>query len=148
MAAAPRWQQSAEALRLNRRRWLLEDSRRHRRRKTYNRLKLQMQEDPYFATRTIKALGLRLDGYEQVIRDFVRERARQAREQASQWADRGREAVSQQKEQFRSAYEAGRQAYRETTAGAEGGVGGAGTSGQEGPGHGCRTRGSAPDGTP
>jgi gas vesicle protein len=49
-------------------------------------------------------------------REFVRERARQAREQASEWADRGREVVNQQKEQFRSAYEAGRQAYHETTA--------------------------------
>ena len=54
-------------------------------------------------------------------REFVRERARQAREQAAEWADRGREVVSQQKEQFRSAYEAGRQAYHETTA-AEGGA--------------------------
>ena len=54
-------------------------------------------------------------------REFVRERARQAREQAAEWADRGREVVNQQKEQFRSAYEAGRQAYHETTA-AEGGA--------------------------
>jgi gas vesicle protein len=53
-------------------------------------------------------------------REFVRERARQAREQATGWADRGREVLSQQKEQFRSAYEAGRQAYQEATA-AEGG---------------------------
>lgn len=49
-------------------------------------------------------------------REFVRERARQAREQASEWADRGRDVVNQQKEQFRAAYEAGRQAYHETTA--------------------------------
>jgi gas vesicle protein len=48
-------------------------------------------------------------------RDYVRERARQAREQAAEWADRGRDLVNQQKEQFRSAYEAGRQAYHETT---------------------------------
>ncbi len=47
---------------------------------------------------------------------FVRERARQAREQATTWADRGREVLNQQKEQFRSAYEAGKQAYHETTA--------------------------------
>ena len=53
-------------------------------------------------------------------REFVRERARQAREQASGWADRGREVLNQQKEQFRSAYEAGRQAYQEATT-AEGG---------------------------
>ncbi len=49
-------------------------------------------------------------------RDYVRSRAREAREQASQWADRGREVLNQQKEQFRAAYEAGRQAYHETTA--------------------------------
>lgn len=48
-------------------------------------------------------------------RDFMRERARQAREQANQWVDRGREVLTQQKEQFRSAYEAGRQAYQEAT---------------------------------
>ncbi len=47
--------------------------------------------------------------------DFVRERARQARDQASGWAERGREVLNQQKEQFRSAYEAGRQAYTEAT---------------------------------
>jgi len=49
-------------------------------------------------------------------REFMRERARQAREQASDWADRGREVVTQQKDQFRAAYEAGRQAYHEATA--------------------------------
>jgi gas vesicle protein len=48
-------------------------------------------------------------------REFVRGRAREAREQAQGWADRGREAVNQQKEQFRAAYEAGRQAYHEAT---------------------------------
>lgn len=47
-------------------------------------------------------------------RDFVRDRSRVAREQAATWAERGREVLNQQKEQFRSAYEAGRQAYQET----------------------------------
>ena len=46
-------------------------------------------------------------------RDFMRERARQAREQAGEWADRGREVLQQQKEQFRPAFEAGKQAYQE-----------------------------------
>ncbi len=46
-------------------------------------------------------------------RDYMRNRARDAREQASQWADRGRDVLNQQKEQFRAAYEAGRQAYQE-----------------------------------
>ena len=49
-------------------------------------------------------------------REYMRERARRAREQANDWADRGRDVVSQQKEQFRAAYEAGRQAYKESTA--------------------------------
>ena len=48
-------------------------------------------------------------------REYVRGRARDARDQAQQWADRGREVVSQQKEQFRAAYEAGRQAYHDAT---------------------------------
>jgi len=47
-------------------------------------------------------------------REYVRDRARQAREQATGWAERGREVLNQQKEQFRSAYEAGKQAYQET----------------------------------
>jgi gas vesicle protein len=49
-------------------------------------------------------------------RDYVRGRAREAREQASEWVDRGRDVVNQQKDQFRAAYEAGRQAYQEATA--------------------------------
>jgi gas vesicle protein len=48
-------------------------------------------------------------------RDYVRNRARDAREQASEWVDKGRDAVNQQKDQFRAAYEAGRQAYQEAT---------------------------------
>ena len=48
-------------------------------------------------------------------REYMRNRARQAREQATDWVDRGRDVLNQQKEQFRSAYEAGRQAYQETT---------------------------------
>jgi gas vesicle protein len=48
-------------------------------------------------------------------REYMRDRARQAREQAGGWADRGRDILNQQKEQFRSAYEAGKQAYQEVT---------------------------------
>ncbi len=48
-------------------------------------------------------------------REYVKNRAKEAREQASQWVDRSKDAVSQQKEQFRAAYEAGRQAYHEAT---------------------------------
>jgi gas vesicle protein len=48
-------------------------------------------------------------------REYVKNRARDAKGQASQWADKGRDVVSQQKEQFRAVYEAGRQAYHEAT---------------------------------
>lgn len=48
-------------------------------------------------------------------REFMRERSRQVREQAGGWADKGREILNQQKEQFRSAYEAGKQAYQDAT---------------------------------
>ncbi len=55
-------------------------------------------------------------------RDYVKTRARDAREQASGWVDRGRDVVNQQKDQFRAAYEAGRQAYQEATADTGAGV--------------------------
>jgi len=45
----------------------------------------------------------------------VKERARQAREQAGTWAEKGREYLNQQRDQIRSAVEAGRHAYREAT---------------------------------
>ncbi len=48
-------------------------------------------------------------------RNSVKERARQAREQAGTWAEKGRDYLNSQREQIRSAYEAGRQAYREAT---------------------------------
>ncbi|MFZ0312230.1 MAG: YtxH domain-containing protein [Candidatus Korobacteraceae bacterium] len=48
-------------------------------------------------------------------RENMKERARQAREQAGTWAEKGRDYLNQQKEQIRSAYEAGRQAYQEVT---------------------------------
>jgi gas vesicle protein len=59
-------------------------------------------------------------------REYMRDRARTARTQASDWVDRGRDLVSQQKDQFRAAYDAGRQAYHEATAEGEGA--GAGTA--------------------
>jgi gas vesicle protein len=48
-------------------------------------------------------------------KEFVRNRAREAREQASEWVDRGKDVINQQRDQVRSAVEAGKQAYRETT---------------------------------
>jgi len=46
----------------------------------------------------------------------ARHHARRAREQANDWMDRGRDALNQHSDRFRNAYEAGRQAYNETTA--------------------------------
>ena len=43
----------------------------------------------------------------------ARHQARRVRENAGEWIDRGRDTVSEHKENFRAAYEAGRQAYRE-----------------------------------
>ncbi len=48
-------------------------------------------------------------------RDAVAERARQMKEQANTWVDKGRDYVQQQRENVRSAVDAGRQAYREAT---------------------------------
>ncbi|PYX61012.1 MAG: YtxH domain-containing protein [Acidobacteria bacterium] len=48
-------------------------------------------------------------------REFMRNRAREAREHATEWVDKGKDVLNQQKEQFRAAYEAGRQAYKEVT---------------------------------
>ncbi len=45
----------------------------------------------------------------------ARHQARRVRENAGEWIDRGRDTVSEHKENFRAAYEAGRQAYREKT---------------------------------
>jgi gas vesicle protein len=48
-------------------------------------------------------------------RDLVQERARKYKDQAQQWADRSKDVISQQKENIKSAFEAGRQAYRDAT---------------------------------
>jgi len=48
-------------------------------------------------------------------REYMKTRGREAREQVNQWVDRGKDVVNRQKEQFGSAIEAGRQAYREAT---------------------------------
>jgi gas vesicle protein len=49
-------------------------------------------------------------------RELVKARARQAREQAAEWTERGKDVLNQQKEKIRSAVETGVQTYRETTA--------------------------------
>ena len=48
-------------------------------------------------------------------RAAVEARAREARQQATQWVDRGKQYVDSQKDQIRSAFEAGKAAYREAT---------------------------------
>ena len=55
-------------------------------------------------------------------REFMRNRARQARERAADLVDRGRDVMNQQKDQFRAAYEAGRQAYHEEVTAKDGGA--------------------------
>jgi gas vesicle protein len=47
--------------------------------------------------------------------DLLADRAREAREQANEWVDRGRDVLNQQKENLRGAYEAGRQVYQDAT---------------------------------
>jgi gas vesicle protein len=48
-------------------------------------------------------------------RDFVVTKGRQAREQVGQYGEKGKELLNTQKEQFKAAYDAGVQAYREKT---------------------------------
>lgn len=48
-------------------------------------------------------------------REYIRTRGREARETVNQWVDRGKDVVARGKEQFGSAVEATRQAYREAT---------------------------------
>lgn len=48
-------------------------------------------------------------------RDFMKNRGQQTREQVTKLTSRGKEVLNQQKDQFKSAFEAGRQAYREAT---------------------------------
>lgn len=48
-------------------------------------------------------------------KDFVSTKATEAREHAGDWMERGRDVLRQQKDQFRSAFEAGKQAYQEAT---------------------------------
>jgi gas vesicle protein len=54
-------------------------------------------------------------------REYVKKRTQDAKDQAGQWAARGKEVINTQKEQLRSAVEAGRQAYREKTSAPAGG---------------------------
>ena len=46
--------------------------------------------------------------------DYLKQRSAEIKQTASEWVDKGREALGRQKESISDAYEAGRQAYRET----------------------------------
>ena len=46
--------------------------------------------------------------------DYLKQRTEDMRQNASQWVDRGRDAINRQKEHLADAMEAGRQAYRDT----------------------------------
>lgn len=50
-------------------------------------------------------------------REYLKTRGRDARESVNDWVDRGKEVMNRQKDQFTSAIEAGRQAYREASSG-------------------------------
>src|ERR1035437_4913193 len=46
--------------------------------------------------------------------DFLKQRSAEMKQTASDWVDKGREAMGRQKESLADAVEAGRQAYRDT----------------------------------
>ena len=46
--------------------------------------------------------------------DFLKQRSAEIKQTASDWVDKGREALGRQKESIADAVEAGRQAYRDT----------------------------------
>ena len=46
--------------------------------------------------------------------DYLKQRGSEFKQTASEWVDKGREAVGRQKEHLADAMEAGKQAYRET----------------------------------
>jgi gas vesicle protein len=50
-------------------------------------------------------------------KDYIKNRSREARESVGEWVDRSKEVINRQKDQFSSAIDAGRQAYREASSG-------------------------------
>jgi gas vesicle protein len=52
--------------------------------------------------------------------EYLKTRGREAKETVNQWVDRGKDVVNQKKEQFSSAIDATRQAYREASEGKKG----------------------------
>jgi gas vesicle protein len=52
--------------------------------------------------------------------EYIKTRGREAKETVSQWVDRGKDVVGQQKEKISAAIDATRQAYREVSEGKKG----------------------------
>ena len=52
--------------------------------------------------------------------EYLKNRGREAKETVSQWVDRGKDVVGQQKEKLSAAIDATRQAYREASEGKKG----------------------------
>ena len=52
--------------------------------------------------------------------EYLKNRGREAKDTVTQWVDRGKDVVSQKKEQLSSAIDATRQAYREASEGKKG----------------------------
>jgi gas vesicle protein len=52
--------------------------------------------------------------------EYIKTRGREAKETVSQWGDRGKDVVGQQKEKISAAIDATRQAYREVSEGKKG----------------------------
>jgi gas vesicle protein len=52
--------------------------------------------------------------------EYIKTRGREAKETMSQWVDRGKDVVGQQKEKISAAIDASRQAYREASEGKKG----------------------------
>ncbi len=51
--------------------------------------------------------------------EFLKQRSTEIKQSASEWVDKGKEAINRQKDTLADAVEAGRQAYRERTAAPE-----------------------------
>lgn len=50
-------------------------------------------------------------------KEYIKNRSRDARETVGEWVDRSKDVINRQKDQFSSAIDAGRQAYREASSG-------------------------------
>ena len=54
--------------------------------------------------------------------EYLKQRSNELKQSASEWVDKGKDAINRQKDTLADAVEAGRQAYREHTAAPEGAV--------------------------